>query len=130
MRRWKTWLGLTLLFTAGLVIGVALTLGVIRWRVETIAAGGPQAFVQFITDQAARRASLDDEERRKVLEIAQSMQQEIMSVRSQGAGRLQAAMEEVKHSLEEELPPEKAAKLIRWLEENDARWQKWRIESE
>ena len=113
MKRWKSILGVLLVFLLGALAGAAVVHRVDRHRVEGILSGRGGATVDLIVRRLSRSLDLDPAQRDQVRVIATETHREIVEIRKPVQAQVEAAFERSRVRVRAILRPDQQEKYDR-----------------
>lgn len=111
MKKWKLYLGLLVVFLAGVVVGTGGTLLVVVHEVKRLIELGPAAGPEIVMRRLDRVLDLSDEQAAAIEPIVMDGYHEILELRSQSQPQRHAIVMDTVARLKTELTPEQAARL-------------------
>ena len=122
MKRWKSILGVLLIFLLGALAGAAVVHRVDRHRVEGVLLGRGGATADLIVRRLSRSLDLDRAQQDKVRAIVAETHREIVEIRKPIQARIEAVTERSRARVREILRPDQQEKFDRIQD----RHRKWR----
>ena len=114
MKRWKSILGVLLVFLLGAIAGAAVEHRVGRQRIDAILYGrGGGAAADLIVRRLSRSLDLDSAQRDKVRAIVAETHRDIVEIRKPVQARIDAAIERSRAQVREILRPDQREKFDR-----------------
>lgn len=81
MHKWKTWLGVLLIFVSGTLTGSIGTYVYVRSKVGKLLSGDPKAVRVFLVKRLKRELRLNSTQEKKVAEIIEDTQAKLKKIR-------------------------------------------------
>lgn len=113
MKRWKSILGVVLVFLLGALAGAAVMHRVGRQSVEAVLSGKGGATVDLVVRRLSRSLDLDPAQRDQVRAIVTETRRDIAEIRKPVQARLDAAFERSRTRVREILRPDQQVKFDR-----------------
>ena len=113
MKRWKSILGVLLIFLLGALAGAAVVHRVGRQSVEAVLSGRGGATVDLVVRRLSRSLDLDPAQRDQVRAIATETHRDIVEIRKPVQAQLEAAFERSRVRVRAILRPEQQEKFDR-----------------
>jgi Spy/CpxP family protein refolding chaperone len=113
MKRWKSILGVMLIFLLGALAGAAVKHRVDRYRVEAVLSGRGGATVDLIVKRLSRSLDLDRAQRDQVRAIVTETHRDIVEIRKPVQAQVEAATERSRVRVRAILRPEQQEKFDR-----------------
>ena len=113
MRPWKVWLGVGIIFVAGLLIGIGGTCLFIRARTLAVIEGGPVAARELVLRRLSRRLALDRTQVQHIEPLIKEAQEEILRIRKGVQPEIQRALAQGVSRIKTELRPDQQEELER-----------------
>ena len=113
MKRWKSILGVLLVFCLGAIAGAAIGHRVDRQRMEAVLSGRGGATVDLIVRRLSRSLELDSSQREKVRAIVTETHRDIVEIRKPIQARIEATIERSRARVREILRPDQREKFDR-----------------
>lgn len=123
MRRLKGWLGVFLIFFFGVIVGVAITGGVIHKKVIELIEGGPDKFVEVIVKRLKDDLKLDDSQQEMLQQIAIDTRIKLRAIRQRTDPEVAQTLADAEVKVRGILNPEQAAKFDKIVERGRERWK-------
>jgi uncharacterized membrane protein len=124
MKRWKSILGILLVFLLGALAGAAVTHRVARHNVEAVLSGRSGATVDLVVRRLSRTLDLDSAQREQVRAIVTETHREIVEIRKPVQARIEAEIARSGARVRLILRPDQAEKFDRMQAERRKRWQR------
>ena len=124
MKRWKSILGVLMVFLLGAVGGAAVEHRVDRQRIDAVLYGRGGATVDLIVRRLSRSLDLDSAQREKTRAIVAETHRDIVEIRKPVQGRIEAAIERSRARVREILRPDQQEKFDRIQAERRKRREK------
>jgi Spy/CpxP family protein refolding chaperone len=113
MKRWKSILGVLLIFLLGAVAGASVMHRVGRHSIEAVLSGRGGATVDLIVKRLSRSLDLDPAQRDQVRAIATETHRDIVEIRKPVQAQLEAAIERSRVRVRAILRPDQQEKFDR-----------------
>jgi Spy/CpxP family protein refolding chaperone len=113
MKRWKSILGVLLVFLLGALAGAAVVHRVDRQGVEAVLSGRGGATVDLIVRRLTRSLDLDPAQRDQVRAIVTETRRDIVGIRKPVQAQVEAAIERSRARVREILRPDQREKFDR-----------------
>ena len=113
MKRWKSILGVLLVFLLGALAGAAIVHRVGRQSVEAVLSGRGGATVDLVVRRLSRSLDLDPVQQDQVRAIATETRRDIVEIRKPVQGQVEAAFERSRVRVRAILRPEQQEKYDR-----------------
>jgi hypothetical protein len=113
MKRWKSILGVLLVFLLGALAGAAVVHRVDRYRIEAVLSGRGGATVDLIVRRLSRSLDLDPAQRDQVRTIVTETHRDIVEIRKPVQTQIEAAIERSSTRVRAILRPDQQEKFDR-----------------
>jgi Spy/CpxP family protein refolding chaperone len=113
MKRWKSILGVLLVFLLGALAGAAVVHRVDRQRVEAVLSGRGGATVDLVVRRLSRSLDLDPVQQDQVRAIVTETRRDIVEIRKPVQGQVEAAIERSRARVRAILRPDQQEKFDR-----------------
>jgi Spy/CpxP family protein refolding chaperone len=113
MKRWKSIVGVLLVFLLGALAGAAVVYRVGHQRVDAVLSGRGGATVDLIVRRLTRSLDLDSVQRDQVRAIVTETRRDIVEIRKPVQPRIEAAIERSRARVREILRPDQQEKFDR-----------------
>jgi Spy/CpxP family protein refolding chaperone len=113
MKRWKSILGVLLVFLLGALAGAAVVHRVDRCRIEAVLSGRGGATVDLIVRRLSRSLDLDPAQRDQVRAIVTETRRDIVEIRKPVQAQVEAAIERSRVRVRAILRPDQQEKFDR-----------------
>lgn len=113
MKKWKIWLGVLLIFAAGLCIGGVGTGLVLRHQVMALLDEGPPATQRLLTKRLTRKLDLSPQQQQQVAAKIAATQERILALRGRYQPEAAMIIEDGVRDIRQDLNPEQQKKLDR-----------------
>jgi hypothetical protein len=113
MKRWKSILGVLLVFLLGALAGAAVAHRVDRQRVEAVLSGRGGATVDLVVRRLSRSLDLDPVQQDQVRAIVTETRRDIVEIRKPVQGQVEAAFERSRVRVRAILRPDQQEKYDR-----------------
>ncbi|MBP2689508.1 MAG: hypothetical protein H6R41_1342 [Deltaproteobacteria bacterium] len=113
MKRWKSILGVLLVFLLGALAGAAVVHRVDRLSVEGVLSGRGGATADFVVRRLSRSLDLDPAQQDQVRAIVTETRRDIVEIRKPVQGQIQAAFERSRVRIRAILRPDQQEKFDR-----------------
>jgi len=113
MKRWKSILGVLLVFLLGALAGAAVVHRVGRQSVEAVLSGRGGATADFVVRRLSRSLDLDPAQQDQVRAIVTETRRDIVEIRKPVQGQIQAAFERSRVRIRAILRPDQQEKFDR-----------------
>lgn len=123
MKRWKLWLGILLIFLAGICIGAVGTGIYIRHSVTSMLQEGRPAMTRLITRKLAHELDLTEAQKSATQETIRQTQIRLWELRRQYRPEAEQIIATAIIQIKTELTPEQQEKLDRLCEKLRQRWR-------
>lgn len=123
MKRLKGCLGVFLIFFFGVVVGVAVTAGVIHQKVREVVEGGPDTVVAVIVQRLKDELKLDSAQQELLQHIANDTRIKLRSIRQQTQPQVLEALAEAEQKVRGILNPEQVPKFEEIVRRGREQWQ-------
>lgn len=107
----KLWAGVLGIFLLGAVCGSAATGLFVKHRVMNFLGGNPAKHRAAIANMLTRELALNTEQRSKMEQALEIAQSRLFEIRRQHRPELRAILDDLYHSLQPNVPPERLSKL-------------------
>ena len=124
MKRWKSILGVLLVFLLGALAGAAVEHRVGRQRIDAVLYGRGGATADLVVRRLSRALDLDSSQRDKVRAIVTETHRDIVDIRKPVQGRVEAVIERSRARVREILRPDQQEKYDRIQAERRKRREK------
>lgn len=111
MKKWKIWLGILVIFFAGICIGVVSAKYFVRHRVIAMLNEGPPAIHRLISKRLGRQLDLNHEQQVLIDQKITAIQQRILVLRSRYQPEAAAIIKEGIVEMRKDLSPAQQEKL-------------------
>ncbi len=111
MKRWKIWLGVLLIFAAGLCIGSVGTGLVLRHKVMAFLDEGPTATQRLLTKRLTRKLDLNPQQQQQVAAKIAATQARILTLRGRYQPEAAMIIRDGVMDIRQDLSPEQQEKL-------------------
>ena len=126
MKQWKIWLGVVLIFSAGLCIGSVGTGLVLRHKVMAFLDEGPPATQRLLTKRLTRKLDLSPQQQQQVAAKIAATQERILSLRGRYQPEAAMIIRDGVMDIRQDLSPEQQEKLDRLYREMRGRLGRFR----
>jgi Spy/CpxP family protein refolding chaperone len=113
MKRWKSILGVLLVFLLGALAGAAVVHRVDRYRIEAVLSGRGGATADLIVRRLSRSLDLDPAQRDQVRAIVTETHRDIVEIRKPVQAQVEAAIERSRARIRAILRPDQQEKFDR-----------------
>ena len=124
MKRWKSILGVLLVFLLGALAGAAVDHRVGRQRIDAVLYGRGGATVDLVVRRLSRSLDLDSAQRDKVRAIVTETHRDIVEIRRPVQARIEAEIDRSRARVREILRPDQQEKFDRIQAERRKRREK------
>jgi len=122
MKRWKSIVGVLLVFLLGALAGAAVEHRIVRQSFENVLSGRGGATVDLIVRRLSRSLDLDPAQRDQVRAIVTETHRDIGEIRKPVQARVEAAIDRSRARVREILRPAQQEKFDRIQAERRKRW--------
>ena len=113
MKRWKSIVGVLLVFLLGALAGAAVEHRIVRQSFENILSGRGGATADFVVRRLSRSLDLDPAQRDQMRAIVTETRREIVEIRKPVQGQIEAAFERSRVRIRALLRPDQQEKFDR-----------------
>jgi len=126
VKQWKIWLGVLLIFAAGLCIGSVGTGLVLRHKVLAFLDEGPPATQRLLTKRLTRKLDLTPQQQQVIAGKIAATQQRILALRSRYQPETAMIIRDGVMDIRQDLTPEQQEKLDRLYQDMRGRLSRFR----
>lgn len=123
MKRFKGCLGVFLIFLFGVIVGVAVTNGVIHQKVRDLVIGGPERVVEVIVHRLKDELKLDGGQQEMLQQIAVETRIKLRALRQQTDPQVEQTLHDAEVKVRGILNPDQVPKFNEIVKRGREKWK-------